>query len=78
MAAYENERQIQMELKKQKWIPWQRFLIQLRIDKKNIVTGRFGMGKTAIRFAERLSAYKGYETTVYDTKTCETIFPLEK
>ena len=66
-----------MEIKKQKWIPWQRFLFQLRVDKKNIVTERFRMRKSAIRAAENLTAYKCYEPTVFDTKKREVVFRPE-
>jgi hypothetical protein len=51
------------------WIPWQRYMLFLTVDrKKTISLGRFRRHEGIRHIIERLSVYRGYELQVADTK----------
>ena len=55
-----------------KWIPWFRYALLLRIDRKKIISlGRFRLAISANKEAIRLKELKGYEPRVIDTKESE-------
>jgi hypothetical protein len=56
------------------WIPYQRFILKLTIDRNEpVFLGRFCRKNTALKEGVRLDQYAGYKTEVFDTKENEVV-----
>lgn len=58
-----------------KFIPWQRYVLQLTIDeKKTINLGRISDKRIAARIVNRLKLFAGYRPAIYDTRRKKEVF----